>query len=98
MTLLATLTSREMLRYTPGGIPVIDAVLTHQSTQHEAGHARQVEFELPARFAADQAERLERVSLGSSIQATGFLAPRRRGSRALQLHVTRFGLSDSSGH
>jgi len=97
VTVQAMLTSREMLRYTPAGIPVVDALLTHQSLQTEAGHARQVEFELPARFAAEQAERIARVDLGTAIDATGFLAPRRKGSRALQLHVTRFGFSDQSG-
>ncbi|MEN9773590.1 MAG: primosomal replication protein [Pseudomonadota bacterium] len=98
VTVQATLTRREMLRYTPAGIPVVDALLTHQSLQTEAGHARQVEFELPARFAAEQAERIARVDLGAAIDATGFLAPRRKGSRGLQLHITRFSVSDRSGH
>jgi primosomal replication protein N len=82
--------SREPLRYTPAGIPVIDAVLAHVSQQLEGGHVRQVEFEMAARFAADQAQRLERLPLGSELAARGFLAPRRKGSSGLRLHVTAF--------
>jgi primosomal replication protein N len=82
--------SREPLRYTPAGIPVIDVVLAHGSQQLEGGHARQVEFEMPARFAADQAQRIERLSLGCELAASGFLAPRRKGSSSLRLHVTAF--------
>jgi primosomal replication protein N len=98
VSLRATVTGREPLRYTPGGIPVIDAVFAHESVQHEAGHDRQVEFDLAARFAGEQAERAARLPLGVQIQAQGFLAPRRKGSKSLRLHVTRFKVLDPSAN
>jgi primosomal replication protein N len=97
VSLRATVTGREPLRYTPAGIAVIDAVLSHESIQHEAGHDRQVEFDLPVRFAGDQAERVGQLPLGTQIEAQGFLAPRRKGSRSLRLHVTRFSVLAASG-
>jgi len=98
VSIRARLSGREPLRFTPAGIAVIDAVLAHESIQHEAGHERQVEFELAVRFAGDQAEHLDRLPLGARILAQGFLAPRRKGSRALRLHVTRFVLLDAPSH
>jgi len=80
----------ESLRFTPGGVAMIDAVLSHRSTQQEGGHPRQVELDLAARFSDRAAERLSQVPLGSRLQVRGFLAPRRRGSKALLLHVTEF--------
>ena len=80
----------QALRYTPGGVAMIDAVLSHRSTQLEGGHPRQVEVDLGARFAARAAEKLSRIPLGSALRVQGFLAPRRRGSKTLLLHVTDF--------
>jgi len=90
MTLQAVLAEVQALRYTPGGVAMIDAVLSHRSIQAEAGFDRQVEFEMPARFADAAAEKLSRTALGSTLQVCGYLAPRRRGSRSLLLHVTTF--------
>ncbi len=80
----------QSLRYTPGGVAMIDAVLSHRSTQSEGGHPRQVELDLAARFADRAAERLASTPLGSSLRVQGFLAPRRRGSKTILLHVTDF--------
>ena len=90
MSLQAVLAAMESLRYTPAGIPVVDVMLAHRSVQREGGHARQVQFEVAARFAAAVAERLVRTPLGSLLQVRGFLAPRRQGSKTLLLHVTEF--------
>jgi len=90
VSLHAVLTSMQALRYTPGGVAMIDAVLSHRSTQLEGGHPRQVELDLAARFADRAAERLSRTGLGSVLRVQGFLAPRRRGSKSLLLHVTTF--------
>jgi len=39
---IATLAERDVLRYTPAGIPMVSAILTHTSEQLEAGISRQV--------------------------------------------------------
>ncbi|MEI6545709.1 MAG: primosomal replication protein N [Burkholderiales bacterium] len=96
MRLIATLVEREAIRYTPAGVPIVALKLAHQSVQTEAGVDRSVEFEMSA-FAADRiALRLDRVSLGSSLRIDGFLAARRRNTRALVLHLTEFELNISA--
>jgi len=94
--LQVVLSAMQSLRYTPAGVAMIDAVLSHRSSQVEAGHARQVEFDLSARFADRQAERLSRTALGSALKVQGFMAARRKGSKALLLHVTEFELDSVS--
>jgi primosomal replication protein N len=90
LELHAVLIEREALRYTPGGIAVIDAVLQHASVQIEAGHPRQLAMKIAARFAGDQAEKLAPLALGGRFRLAGFLAPRRKDSWQLRLHVTDF--------
>ncbi|NBS64389.1 MAG: primosomal replication protein N [Betaproteobacteria bacterium] len=90
VSLQAVLLSMQSLRYTPGGVAMIDAVLSHRSTQREGGHPRQVELDMSARFADRAAEQLSRTPLGSVLRVQGFLAPRRRGSKSVLLHVTEF--------
>ena len=91
--LIATLIEREAIRYTPAGVPIVALKLAHQSVQAEAGVDRSVEFEMSA-FAADRiALRLDRVPLGSSLRLDGFLASRRRNTKALVLHLTEFELN-----
>jgi primosomal replication protein N len=97
LNLRAVLSAMQALRYTPGGVAMIDAVLSHSSSQTEAGVARQVEFELGARFADRAAERLSRTPLGSALALQGYLAPRRRGSKSLLFHVIDFRTDSPSG-
>lgn len=85
-----SLASREALRYSPAGIPILSASLQHASDQQEAGTQRKVELEISAVFAGRLAESADRVPLGTQLRVAGFLAPRRRSSRQLVLHVTEF--------
>lgn len=88
--LSGVLIERETLRYTPAGIAMLDARLSHGSEVHEAGNPRQLDFELALRFAGALATRAERLVPGERIVVSGFLAPRRRQSKSLVLHVTDF--------
>jgi len=88
--LSGVLIEREALRYTPAGIAMLNARLSHGSQVHEAGHARQLDFEVPVRFAGSVAARADRLALGEQVVVSGFLAPRRRQSKSLVLHVTEF--------
>jgi len=90
--LLATLQGTEGLRYTPAGIAVVDALMKHASAQREAGVARTVELELAVRFAGPLAQQVNAVALGSRLLMRGFMAPRRRQSKQLVLHVNEFEL------
>ncbi|MCL4745731.1 MAG: primosomal replication protein N [Burkholderiaceae bacterium] len=90
--LRATLAERGSLRFSPGGVALLSATLRHTSQQMQAGAQRTIELEVAAVFAGRLAERAERVSLGASIFASGFLAPRRKASRLMLLNVTEFEL------
>ncbi len=88
LTLDATLTARDDLRYTPAGIPALDCTLTHASMQEEAGGERRVECELHAVAFGDVARSLARMSVGSELRCDGFLARRYRTGVTVALHIT----------
>ncbi|MCM5572131.1 primosomal replication protein N [Burkholderiaceae bacterium FT117] len=88
--LTGELVGRETLRYTPAGIPILDARLAHRSEVTQAGQRRQVEFDIALSFSGPAAQRADGLRLGQAIAAFGFLAPRRKLSKTLVLHVTRF--------
>ncbi len=90
LVLEAALVEREALRYTPAGIPVVSAKLRHESRQREAGGERAVALEVAAVFAGGAAQAADRLSLGANLRVRGFLAPRRKASRTLVVHVTEF--------
>ncbi len=90
--LQAGLAAREALRYSPAGVPILPALLQHASSQLEAGAQRKVELEIAAVFAGRLAETADRIPLGAALQVCGFLAPKRRSSKQLVLHVTEFEL------
>ena len=89
LTLTATLATKEPLRYSPAGIPILNCRLVHQSEQIEAGLARNVTCELPAVAVGDVAGRLESKQAETEWQFTGFLATRRRYETA-ELHIIEF--------
>ncbi|MDO5102312.1 MAG: primosomal replication protein N [Lautropia sp.] len=93
LVLSACLSERSAMRYTPAGVPVMECKLTHRSIQHEAGLGRQVGFEMGAVAMADLAHQLDSLAPGSLLTVTGFLAPLRKSSRSLLLHLTRIDLN-----
>ena len=90
MRLSGRLIERDTLRYTPAGIPILDARLEHRSECVEAYRPRQVELEMPVVFAGRLAETADRLSVGRELSLTGFLAPRRKAGKLLVLHVTGY--------
>ncbi len=88
LTLDATLSARNDLRYTPAGIPAVDCTLLHASMQPEAGGERRVECELHAVAFADVALALGRLTVGSELRVTGFLARRYRTGVTVAMHIT----------
>jgi primosomal replication protein N len=87
---VATIAEREVLRYTPAGIPIVSAKLLHSSQQLEAGIQRLVEFEIAAVAAGEISGRFNQAELGGIFQFTGFLARKNRNSRSLIFHITNF--------
>jgi primosomal replication protein N len=87
---VALISERDVLRYTPAGVPIVSATLTHSSQQVEAGVARLVEFEVTAFAAGEISGRFSRAELGATHQFTGFLAKKSRSSKALVFHIIDF--------
>ena len=96
--LTATLVERSMVRYSPAGVPVLECLLEHRSTQQEAGMPRLVEFEIRALALGEIVTRIARVAPGTGLAVEGFLAPSRKGSKTLLLHITRFVPAPADGH
>ena len=100
LTLEALLKERGPVRYTPGGVPILDATLEHQSSQAqgpqsiEPGQPRLVErkvgFELAAQFPGALARQADVLTVGTPVRVVGFLATRRAGARTLVLQVRSF--------
>jgi len=86
----ATLIERTALRYTPAGIPVVEAQLQHRSQAMEAGIDRQLDFAFGAIAIGDTARQLAGERLGGQLQLSGFVAPRSRRSSRLLVHVLEF--------
>jgi len=83
----ATAQEVKALRYTPAGLPVVEILLAHTSQVQEAGRARRVAFELSALALGDAALLLADTPLGARLQLRGFLAPARKGSSKIVLHI-----------
>lgn len=85
--LVATVLEITPLRYTPAGVPAIEMQLSHQSDVLEAGAPRRVDLTLSAVALGDIARMLAATSLGTRLSVQGFLAPARKGSGKLVLHL-----------
>ncbi len=85
--LVASLAERDVLRYTPAGIPIVSGKLLHTSNQTEAGVERLIEFEMTALAAGEISGRFNQAELGATYQFTGFLARKNRNSKSLVFHI-----------
>jgi primosomal replication protein N len=81
---------REVLRYSPAGVPIVNAVLQHSSQQIEAGVARQTEFEITAVAVGEISGRFNSAQLGGVYEFSGFLAKKSRNSKSLVFHIIDF--------
>ncbi|WP_093161555.1 primosomal replication protein N [Variovorax sp. YR216] len=77
------------LRFTPAGLPAVDARLEHESTIVEAGQSRTVKAAVKAVAFGAVAERLARQALGSLWRFQGFLATPGNGKHPV-LHIQDF--------
>ncbi len=87
---VALIRERDVLRYTPAGVPIVSATLMHSSQQVEAGVVRLTEFEIAAVAAGEISGRFSQAELGASLQFTGFLAKKNRSSKSLVFHIIDF--------
>jgi primosomal replication protein N len=90
LQIVASIAERDVMRYTPAGIPIVSAKLLHASQQVEAGMPRLIEFEMAAVAAGEISGRFSQAELTGSFQFTGFLARKNRNSKSLVFHITDF--------
>jgi primosomal replication protein N len=95
-TLAAQLVERQVLRFTPAGVPVSDLKIAHQSQVMEAGQTRTVGFEMQAIALGDLAYQTQAAPLQARLKLTGFLAPRSKQSKTLVFHITGLETIQSS--
>jgi len=95
LTVVAIIAEREVLRYTPAGMPIVNAVLQHSSQQMEAGIARLTEFDIAALAAGEISGKFSQAPLGGLYQFSGFLARKSRNSKSLVFHIIDFGAVNS---
>jgi primosomal replication protein N len=98
LRIIANIAEREILRYTPAGIPIVTAKLLHSSQQVEAGIQRLVEFEMTALAAGEISGRFSQAELGGMFEFTGFLARKSRNSKSLVFHIVDFHVVDFDKH
>lgn len=84
------------MRYTPAGMPIVNAVLQHRSQQMEAGIARLSEFEVSAIAAGEISSRFSQTPLAGLYQFTGFLNKKSRNSKSLVFHIIDFSAVQDS--
>ncbi|QAU35062.1 primosomal replication protein N [Janthinobacterium sp. 17J80-10] len=85
--LQASIAERDVMRYTPAGIPIVNGKLLHTSRQMEAGVERLVEFEIAALAAGEISGKFKQAELGETYQFGGFLARKNRNSKSLVFHI-----------
>ncbi len=78
------------LRYTPAGVPALELTLEHESSVMEAGHPRQVALAMQVVALGENALALVDTPLGAHLHVQGFIAPARKGSTRLVLHVQQY--------
>jgi primosomal replication protein N len=86
--LSGTLLARAALRWSPAGVPMLDAQIQCRSDVLESGLVRTLDFRIDAIGMGAVASELQHADLGSAVELEGFLAPRSRRSSRLVLHVT----------
>ena len=87
----------EPLRHTPAGVPALEMLLRHESTVTEAGLERRLDMTISAVALGDLALMLASTQLGSALHIEGFIAPVRKDSVKLRLHMQRVSVLRAGG-
>jgi len=88
VVLRGKLVELDVLRHTPGGVPILKFRMEHESDQLEAGGQRKVGCEVAGVAFDREAKLLSSATLGSELTVTGFLDRKGRSRHQLVLHAT----------
>lgn len=89
VVLCGRLIELDVLRHTPGGVPILKYRIAHQSEQDEAGVRRKVDCEISAVAFEREAKLLSTAALGSMLTVSGFLDRKGRSTTQLVLHTVQ---------
>ena len=93
-TLTAILVSKDAIRFTPAGIPVMHCLLEHSGQANEVGVARKIQMNVEAIAIGPIQKELERMDLGTEAVFEGFLAPKTLRNQRLVFHITHIQLKN----
>ncbi|BDT78543.1 primosomal replication protein N [Polynucleobacter yangtzensis] len=93
-TLTAILVSKDAIRFTPAGIPVMHCQLEHSGQASEVGVARKIWMNVEAITIGPIQKDLERMDLGTEAVFEGFLAPKTLRNQRLVFHITHIQLKN----
>jgi primosomal replication protein N len=88
VVLRGTLIELDILRHTPGGVPILKFRIEHESSQTEGGTSRRVNCEVAGVAFDREAKLLSSAQLGSPLTISGFLDRKGRSMHQLVLHAT----------
>ena len=91
-TLTAILVSKDAIRFTPAGIPVMHCQLEHSGQANEVGVARKIQMNVEAITIGPIQKDLERMDLGTEAVFEGFLEPKTLRNQRLVFHITHIQL------
>jgi len=97
VSITATTIEVKPLRYTPAGLPAIEMLLEHESDVVEAGISRRINLAFPAIALGDAALLLADTPLACTLSIQGFLAPTRKGSNKLVVHIQQANRISAGG-
>ena len=78
----------DILRHTPGGVPILKFRIEHESSQTEGGASRRVSCEVTGVAFEREAKLLSSARLGAPLTISGFLDRKGRSRYQLVLHAT----------
>lgn len=93
-TLTAFLASKDAIRFTPAGIPVMHCQLEHSGDVNEVGVARKIQMSVEAIAIGPIQKGLEQMDLGTEAVFEGFLAAKTLRNQRLVFHITHIQLKN----
>ena len=93
-TLTAFLVTKDAIRFTPAGVPVIHCQLEHTGEANEVGVARKIQMIVEAIAIGPIQKGLEQMDLGTKAVFEGFLAPKTLRNQRLVFHITHIQLKN----
>jgi primosomal replication protein N len=93
-TLTAFLVSKDAIRFTPAGIPVMHCQLEHSGEVSEVGVARKIQMSVEAIAIGPIQKDLEQMDLGAKAVFEGFLAAKTLRNQRLVFHITHIQLKN----